>query len=160
MSRIEVSRPGGGGPFEPLTEWGLEHSPTLRAGRALRGVGARQRRRAQRAAAARARRGRRRRCRSPRDDSRASPPTATWIVFSAPLQREWRIWRVRPDGSGRAPIGASQRSEGRPTLSPDGRFVAYVASEAPPRRHLYLRRFDGSGDRILFADGDGENPVW
>jgi len=83
-----------------------------------------------------------------------------WIAFAAPYQRELRLWRVRSDGTGRAPIGRGIRHEARPAISPDGRIVAYVAAEEPPRRHLYLRRFDGSGDRILFADGDGEYPVW
>jgi Tol biopolymer transport system component len=83
-----------------------------------------------------------------------------WIAFAAPYQRELRLWRMRPDGTGRAPIGRGIRHEARPAISPDGRIVAYVAAEEPPRRHLYLRRFDGTGDRILFADGDGEYPVW
>lgn len=83
-----------------------------------------------------------------------------WIVYAAPHARETRLFRVRPDGSGRAPIGAGRRSESSPATSPDDRLVVYVAAEKAPRRHLYLRRFDGSGDRILFADGDGEFPVW
>ena len=83
-----------------------------------------------------------------------------WVAFAAPYQRELRIWRIRPDGTGRAPIGRGMRHEARPAISPDGRVVAYVAAEDAPRRHLYLRRFDGSGDRILFSDGDGEYPVW
>ena len=78
----------------------------------------------------------------------------------APVKRELRLWRIRPDGSGRAPIGRGMRQEARPAISPDGRLVAYVASESRPRRHLYLRRLDGTGDRILFADGDGQYPVW
>jgi hypothetical protein len=158
-TRIEVSRPGGRGPFTALTEWGSEYSPSCSPdGRSVvwNRIG---------------------------DDGRNDlrlrvldegtetlslapgryprfSPDGAWIVYSAPQGKDWRIWRVRPDGTGRAPVGAGQRSENRPTLSPDGRFVAYVASETPPRRHLYLRRFDGTGDRILFADGDGENPVW
>ncbi len=87
-------------------------------------------------------------------------PDGEWIVFAAPVKREQRIGRVRLDGSGRAPIGRGVRTEARPAVSPDGRFVVYVASEERLRRHLYLRRFDGTGDRILFADGDGEFPVW
>jgi Tol biopolymer transport system component len=158
-ARIEVSQPGGRGPFEPLTEWGMQHSPSCAPdGRSIvwmrenadgrsellwRELGASGRTLVLAPG------------RQPRYSADGS-----WIVYSAPLQREWRIWRMRPDGSGRAPIGRGQRSEARPTLSPDGRFVAYVASEEAPHRHLYLRRFDGSGDRILFADGDGENPVW
>ena len=35
-----------------------------------------------------------------------------------------------------------------------------ITAEDPPRRRLYVRRFDGSGDRILFSGGDGEYPVW
>jgi hypothetical protein len=27
-------------------------------------------------------------------------------------------------------------------------------------QRLYLRRIDGTGDRILLADGDGDRPVW
>jgi Tol biopolymer transport system component len=50
-------------------------------------------------------------------------------------------------------------TEQRPTISPDGRLVAYVA-EIDHRQQLYLRRFDGSGDRVLFANGDGAFPVW
>lgn len=158
-SRIEMSRPGGGGPFETLTEWGMEHSPTCSTdGRSVVWV----RDNADGRSELRLRvqgEGAQTLSLAPGRQPSFSADGA-WIVYSAPFQKEWRIWRVRPDGSGRAPIGSGQRSEGRPTVSPDGRFVAYVASEAPPRRHLYLRRFDGTGDRILFADGDGENPVW
>lgn len=87
-------------------------------------------------------------------------PDGEWIVFSGPARKTWQLWRVRPDGSARAPIGRGVRDESTPVVSPDGRMVAYVATETEPRRHLYLRRFDGSGDRILFANGDGQFPVW
>jgi Tol biopolymer transport system component len=87
-------------------------------------------------------------------------PAGDWIVFVAPLQGMGRVWRMRPDGTARAPIGRSVREESSPAVSPDGRFVAFVAAEQAFRRQLYLRRFDGSGDRILFADGDADYPVW
>ncbi len=158
-SRIEVSRAGGRGPFEPLSDWGIEHSPTCAPdGSAVVWVRETQAGRSEM------------HIRSPIVDGETRmlapgrqpryTPDGTWIVFSAPVQREWRIWRVRPDGTGRSPIGNGQRSEARPAVSPDGRYIAYVAAEQPPRRNLYLRRFDGSGDQILFADGDGEHPVW
>ncbi len=87
-------------------------------------------------------------------------PDSRWIAYSALRQKEWRLWRVRPDGTGRAPIGRrGMYTEQRPTISPDGRLVAYVA-EIEHRQQLYLRRFDGSGDRVLFANGDGAFPVW
>jgi Tol biopolymer transport system component len=88
-----------------------------------------------------------------------------WLTFSAKVGRSWRIWRMRADGTGRARIGNYRsgrglREESTPTISPDGRYVVYTSSEAPPRVHLYVRRLDGSGDRILFADGDAEFPIW
>jgi Tol biopolymer transport system component len=46
-----------------------------------------------------------------------------------------------------------------PTVSPDGRYVAYVADDAG-RRTLRIRRFDGGGDRKLLDSGDGLLPVW
>jgi Tol biopolymer transport system component len=82
-----------------------------------------------------------------------------WIVFSAKLKKEWTIWRIRPDGTGRASLGRGGFDEQRPSLSPDNRLVVYVA-DTKFRQRLYLRRVDGTGDRILLDDGDGDRPVW
>jgi len=161
-SVIVRSQPGGRGPFVAISEGPVDHSPTcaLREGRV--------------AWVAEAEPGRpeillgdltlRRPPRhlSPGRDP-AFAPDSSWLLFSAPLGRDWRdfrLWRMRPDAGGRVPLGAGGLPEFRPTVSPDGRFVAYVASEEVPKRGLYLRRIDGSGDRVLFADGDAEHPVW
>jgi hypothetical protein len=154
-THIAVSGPGGRSPLEPITEGPSDHSPVCRPGREgvafvrdappngeiyyLEGHALRRL--------------------SPGRHPTFSPD-GEWLVFAAPMKRELRLWRIRPDGSGRAPVGHGIRHEARPAVSPDGRLVAYVASEEEPRRHLYLRRFDGSGDRILFSKGDGEFPVW
>ena len=158
-SRIEVSRAGGRGPFTPLSDWGMAHSPTCSPdGRAVVWTSDSETGRPELL------------LRSPIDDGETRllapgrfprfSPDGVWIVYTALLKGDYRVWRMRPDGTGRAPIGSGSRSESRPTVSPDGHFVAYVAAEEVPRHNLYLRRFDGSGDRILFADGDGEYPVW
>jgi Tol biopolymer transport system component len=92
----------------------------------------------------------------------AFTPSGEWIVYSARTRRGFRLWRVRPDGSGRAPIGARWGHEGdeaTPTVSPDGRFVVYVLKEED-RDRLRLRRMDGEGDRPLLEHGDGTVPVW
>jgi hypothetical protein len=82
-----------------------------------------------------------------------------WVIYAAPVQRHWRIQRVRPDGTGRAPVGENVLEEHQPAFSPDGR-LALVVVHAGSARRLNVRRLDGSGDRILFDDGDAEFPVW
>jgi Tol biopolymer transport system component len=86
-------------------------------------------------------------------------PDGEWIVYATPSGKLWRLARVRPDGSGRRPIGESSRHQRNPAVSPDGRHVAYV-SKVGSIDHLYLRRMDGSGDRILLNDGSVAFPVW
>ena len=86
-------------------------------------------------------------------------PDGQWIVFSAPVERSrWRLYRIRPDGSGRKAIGSSSFDELQPTFSPDGKLVVYVADDGFHKR-IYVRRFDGSGDRVLLRAGGGEHPV-
>jgi len=82
-----------------------------------------------------------------------------WIVYSAPIRRGTRIWRVRPDGTGRSPIGDNVLDETAPTCSPDGRLVVYNVTEEH-RERLQVKRLDGSGDRILYADSSATHPVW
>lgn len=87
-------------------------------------------------------------------------PDGEWIVFSAPVERtRWRLYRIRPDGTGRKAIGRSSLDELQPTFSPDGKLVVYVADDGFHKR-IYVRRFDGTGDRVLLRDGGGEHPVW
>jgi hypothetical protein len=82
-----------------------------------------------------------------------------WVIYASPARRSWRILRVRPDGTGRAPVGESVQEEHQPAFSPDGRLALIVVHDGAARR-LHVRRLDGTGDRILFEDGDAEFPVW
>lgn len=89
-------------------------------------------------------------------------PVGDWVVYARKGRDGWRLWRMRPDGSGKSALGArsqGQADERAPTISPDGRYVAYVAEE-DLRQRLRVRRMDGTGDRPLFEDGDGSLPAW
>ena len=87
-------------------------------------------------------------------------PDGAWIVYSAIGTRGNRLFRVRPDGSGRTPIGSGTSDETNPTVSPDGGYVAYVGTDENERERLRVRRFDGTGDRPFLTDGDADAPVW
>jgi Tol biopolymer transport system component len=82
-----------------------------------------------------------------------------WIVYSARVGDGWRLRRMRTDGGGRLAVGRGVRDEIEPAISPDGSLVAYVSEESGLHR-LFVRRVDGSGDRLLVADGAVARPVW
>ena len=156
VSRIVVARPGGGAP-EPLSEGPADHSPACAPdGRAVVWV-------------ARGDKGREwLMSRTPLDGpTRQIGPgrepsfsrDGEWVIYAAPVRRSWRILRVRPDGTGRAPVGETALEEHLPAFSPDGRLAVVVVHDGFARR-LHVRRVDGSGDRILFDEGDAEFPVW
>ncbi len=44
-------------------------------------------------------------------------------------------------------------------ISPDGRWAAYVSSEAG-RDEVYVRPFPGGGGRVLVSSGGGDEPLW
>jgi hypothetical protein len=158
-SFVAVSAPGGRAPFTPLSEGPADHSPTCSSdGRQVAWVSEPRRGRPEVVTGDLAGRQAPRVVSPGRDPSFA--PASTWLVFSRHSGREYRLWRARIGAGGRVRLGVGALDEFRPAVSPDGRFVAYVASEDVPKRHLYLRRFDGSGDRLLFDAGDAEHPVW
>ena len=87
-------------------------------------------------------------------------PDGEWIVYVGITSDGGRLFRVRPDGSGRTRLGAGLHDEGSPAVSPDGGYVAYVIVDRDRRERLWVRRIDGTGDRPLMTDGDGSVPVW
>jgi Tol biopolymer transport system component len=89
----------------------------------------------------------------------AFSPDGSLIAFSARSHGDWVLWRIRPDGKGRKSLGHGGFDEHRPNLSRDNRLVVYVADTITNQR-LFLRRIDGSGDRLFFSGGDGDRPIW
>jgi serine/threonine-protein kinase len=76
-------------------------------------------------------------------------PGHTWSIWSATLQGEGAPRRILDD----------QFVNFMPTVSPDGRALAYV-SDATGRREVYARRFSGSGAAVQVSDGGGTEPAW
>ena len=153
-SRVRVSAPGGRGPYRDLSSGERDHSPSC-AGDRVAFVRVEERGSALY------------RVDLAGNEQRLGPGHqprwvggGPWIVYTGLRSGATALYRVRGDGRGRARIGPGSRGEAWPTASSDGRFVAYVAGDASGRHRLYLRRFDGGGDRILFADGDADYPVW
>lgn len=156
MSRIVLTRPGGAAP-EPLSEGPADHSPACAPdGRAVVWVSRDPKGRESLVSRTPLQA-------DPRPIGPGREPSFSrdggWVLYAAPAGRSWRIQRVRPDGTGRAPVGESGLEERQPAFSPDGRLALVVVDTGGGRR-LHVRRLDGSGDRILFDDGDVEFPVW
>ncbi len=85
-----------------------------------------------------------------------------WIVFSGRTPAGWKLWRMRPDGSGKRVFGASAFQEEDPAVSPDGRFVVFAGRKKATSliSQLFVRPLDGSADRHLEVSGSGRLPVW
>lgn len=88
-------------------------------------------------------------------------PDGQWVVYAAPLDGRLRIWRMRPDGSGKQRIGPHivDKDEMDPSVSPDGRFVVFVSKEWDLKR-LVVRPITGGPTWPLTREGEGLEPVW
>jgi Tol biopolymer transport system component len=71
------------------------------------------------------------------------------------------IWVLTPGGSvsGARPLVVSAADEFSAEISPDGRYLAYDASQSG-RAEVYVQPFRGSGRRELVSIDGGSQPVW
>jgi Tol biopolymer transport system component len=84
-----------------------------------------------------------------RPPARPAHPAHAWSIWSASLQGEGAPRRVLED----------QFVNFMPTVSPDGRALAYV-SDATGRREVYARPFPGGGAAVQVSEGGGIEPAW
>ena len=68
------------------------------------------------------------------------------------------IWVLPEDGSA-TPFLTGRFSERSPSLSPDGRWLAYVSDESG-RDDVYIRPYPGPDPRKLVSTNGGTEPVW
>jgi serine/threonine-protein kinase len=70
------------------------------------------------------------------------------------------IWRASIDhGATPSQVLASAFHNGAPSLSPDGRWLAYAANESG-RNEVYVRPYPGPGGRWQVSLGGGTEPIW
>ncbi len=89
-------------------------------------------------------------------------PDGQWFVFRqgpvGPRQRD--ILYARPDPDSAAyPLAVTDADEFAPTLSPDGRWLAYVSGEEG-REEIMVQPFPGPGPRTRVSLDGGFEPRW
>lgn len=94
-----------------------------------------------------------------------SPDGAT-IVFAARSNRantteRWKLWRIRPDGTGREiVVDLAGSHERQPRFSPDGRRLAFIASQQPFSFGTLAVLDLASGEVERYGDGASDTLTW
>ena len=92
-------------------------------------------------------------------------PDGGSILFSANRSKDWErdardaeVYQVEIASGGLRALTSRDGPDALPTISPDGRWIAYVGAnesdKAFPQSHLYVMNRDGSGSRRLAAGLD------
>lgn len=89
------------------------------------------------------------------------PPRAAYPDWSADGTRlayfsDNRLSTMAADGSGQAPLPLAPATAARPTLSPDGKQIAYTRVSGG-KQWVYVANVDGTGEQRLRA---GNSPRW
>ncbi len=81
----------------------------------------------------------------------AAIPAGDWVYSSGPAGSASGLWRARADGTGRTRIATGKGSAFDPRLSPDGKWLVYLATETPVR--TLAATTDVALRRMPVADG-------
>jgi serine/threonine-protein kinase len=87
-----------------------------------------------------------------------TPDRHTLVFTERKPNGERDIWVVE-DGTDPTPFLLTPSDEGAPTLSPDGRWLAYVSDESG-RNEVYVQPYPGPGGRWLISTDGGTDPAW
>jgi hypothetical protein len=84
-----------------------------------------------------------------------------WITFVRKSDGQGDIWIMRADGSAKRPVTKTGYDEEFPSLSPDGRYVAYASSRGADTESLiYVARVSDGVEREIVHGGLNARPVW
>ena len=100
----------------------------------------------------------------PRHEHIQSPgaftPDGTVLLFTEIHERTLGdIWTYSTVDGGLTPLIRTPANERTPSLSPDGRWLAYASDESG-RDDVYVRPFPGPGAPIHVSGDGGQAPVW
>jgi len=89
-------------------------------------------------------------------------PDGKWVVYSARTGKGWKVFKVRPDGSGKQYIAGGAMQEVEPAVSRDGKWLLFTGYyEAKPHEtDLMVRPFAGGKDRKLDFDDKPHRTTW
>ena len=88
-------------------------------------------------------------------------PDGTWLVFREGSNVTADIYAIRPGlDSVAVPLEVTEFREWSPSVSPDGRWLAYVSNNTG-RDEVYVRPFPDTGSGLVQVSSDGGlEPVW
>jgi serine/threonine-protein kinase len=89
-------------------------------------------------------------------------PNGEWLIYRTgiPPTRDLFVKHVHPDSTGRTISASDDFEEVMPTLSPDGRWLAYQSNETG-QYEIYVRPFPNiDDDKQPVSTNGGEEPVW
>lgn len=88
-------------------------------------------------------------------------PDKSWMIVSGTYIKDYRIYRMRPDGSQRQEILAPLRSTRFLSWSPDGTWMTFTADHPIRDMNLYVSRPDGRNvQQITFGNEYAHFQTW
>jgi Tol biopolymer transport system component/DNA-binding winged helix-turn-helix (wHTH) protein len=86
-------------------------------------------------------------------------PDRSWVVYTA--YPEGTLWRSRPDGGEKQQLSKSPMVARFPQWSPDGRTIAFIASQPGSQWRIYLVPASGGKPHLMLEESAGEGvPSW
>ena len=89
-------------------------------------------------------------------------PDGKWVVYSSRTTKGWKLFKVRPDGNGKQPVGKGTMQEVEPSISRDGQWVLFTGyyELKPHETDLMIRPIAGGKDRKLDFDDKPHRTTW